>query len=505
MSTENRGEWGSRAGFILAAIGSAIGLGNIWRFPYTVSSNGGGAFLIPYLIALVTAGIPILILEFALGHKIRRSAPGVFGKLNRKWQMLGWAQVAISFSIAVYYVVIIGWAFYYLFLSFNLGWGEDPSTFLFASYLQTSDSPLHLGGISLKVVLPLLAVWAVNYTVLKMGVKNGIEKANKIFMPLLILALLLIVLRGVTLPGAADGLDYFFKPDFAKLSDPSVWVAAYGQVFFSLSICFAIMIAYSSYLPKKSDIVNNAFITGFGNCSFSLISGIGVFSILGYMAHTQGVAVKDVAAGGVGLAFVVFPKAINALTGFNAVVGIVFFISLLFAGFSSSMSIIEAVVSAVSDKFELSRTTALNYVVGLGALVSLLFATHAGVLILDIVDYFANNIAIVTVGLIEVILLAWCFDLKSVREYVNPISDYAIGKWWLFVIKFLTPVFLGYMVISNIISNIKKPYGGYDWTSILVYGLGEIAFVVIFAIIFTKKKGKKDFEELLENNITELK
>ncbi|MCS5421589.1 sodium-dependent transporter, partial [Psychrilyobacter sp. S5] len=228
---ENRGQWGSRSGFILAAIGSAIGLGNIWRFPYVAASNGGGAFLIPYLVALFTAGIPLLILEFAMGHKIRSSAPGVFAKLNKKYEAIGWFQTLIAFFITTYYVVIIAWSFSYLFFAFTGAWGTDPKAFLFGDYLKLGDAPstlgnlgASLGGLNLKVAVPLLLVWGINYGVLRMGVKNGLEKANKIFMPLLIIALLVIVVRGVTLPGAMAGLDYFFTPDFSKLTDPKVWL-----------------------------------------------------------------------------------------------------------------------------------------------------------------------------------------------------------------------------------------------------------------------------------------
>ncbi|MCS5423226.1 sodium-dependent transporter, partial [Psychrilyobacter sp. S5] len=221
---ESRGQWGSRSGFVLAAIGSAIGLGNIWRFPYVAASNGGGAFLIPYLVALFTAGIPILILEFAMGHKIRSSVPGVFAKLNRKYEALGWFQTFISFFIATYYVVIIGWSFSYLFFAFTGAWGTDTKAFLFGDYLQLTDSPMNLGGLNLKVAAPLILVWGINYTIIRLGVKNGLEKANKVFMPLLVVALLVIVVRGVTLPGAMAGLDYFFTPDFSKLTDPKVWL-----------------------------------------------------------------------------------------------------------------------------------------------------------------------------------------------------------------------------------------------------------------------------------------
>lgn len=494
MSAENRGEWGSRTGFILAAIGSAVGLGNIWRFPYTVASNGGGAFLIPYLVALLTAGIPILILEFSLGHKIRSSAPGIFAKVNKKLEAVGWFQTLIAFAITTYYVVIIAWSLSYIFFAFTGAWGSDPKGFLFGDYLKLTDSPMNLGGLNMKVVLPLLAIWGINYSVLKMGVKEGLEKANKIFMPILVVSLLVIVVRGVTLPGAMAGLDYFFKPDFSKLTDPRVWLAAYGQIFFSLSVCFAIMYAYSSYLPKDSDIVNNAFMTGLGNCSFSLISGIGVFSVLGYMAHTQGVSVAEVSSAGVGLAFVVFPQAISALPGMNGVLGAIFFMSLLFAGLSSSLSIMEAVVAAISDKFGISRDKALNRFTFTSGILSLVIATGGGLYVLDIVDYATNQYGIVIAGLAELIIFGWFFKTESIREYANELSDFPIGKWWIFCIR-ATSIILVVMLALKVVNEISNPYEGYSWLALGVYGLGAMLVITIVSFILSKRKGSKEFEK----------
>ena len=495
---ENRGQWGSRSGFILAAIGSAIGLGNIWRFPYVAASNGGGAFLIPYLIALFTAGIPILILEFAMGHKIRSSVPGVFAKLNRKYEALGWFQTFISFFIATYYVVIIGWSFSYLYFAFTGAWGIDTKAFLFGDYLQLTDSPMNLGGLNLKVTGPVLVVWAINYGVLRLGVKNGLEKANKIFMPLLVVSLLIIVVRGVTLPGATAGLNYFFTPDFSKLTDPKVWLAAYGQIFYSLSICFSIIIAYASYLPRKSDIVNNAFMTGLGNCSFSLISGIGVFSILGFMAQAQGVSVAEVSTAGVGLAFIVFPEAINQLPGMNGLIGAVFFITLIFAGLSSSMSIMESVVAAISDKFKMNRVQALNrFTLAAGAL-SLIVATKGGLYVLDIVDYATNQYGIVIAGILELVILGWVFNLESVRIYVNELSDFTVGKWWVWAIKG-TSFILVIMLVLKVKGEFAAPYGGYSLTALGVYGLGVMMIMTIGAFVLTKKKGSQEFEDKIYN------
>ncbi|WP_105615720.1 sodium-dependent transporter [Vallitalea okinawensis] len=497
-----RGQWGSRMGFILAAIGSAIGLGNIWRFPYVAASNGGGAFLIPYLFALLTAGIPILILEFSLGHKTKTSAPGVFGKINRKFETLGWFQTIISFAIMVYYVAIIAWAFNYFVFALQGGaWGTDTKAFFFGEFLNVTEGAFQLGGFNSAVLIPLVLVWLINYVILMAGVKGGIEKANKIFMPLLIICLLVIVIRGITLPGASAGLDYFFTPDFSALADPEVWINAYGQIFYSLSICFGVMMAYSSYLPKKTDIVNNAFITGFGNCSFSLLAGIAVFSVLGFMATSQGVGVEEVATGGIGLAFIVFPMAINALPGFNAAFGAIFFLCLIFAGVSSSMSIMETFVAGTADKFNASRKKVLTIATLVGFSISLLFVTGAGIFILDIVDHFINTYCIAIAGLLEIIFIAWFFNLEGIRKYANGLSDFTVARWWNFTLKFLTPVLLGTMFIYKTFIDLTVPYEGYGVSELMVFGVGTIIVTAIAAFIFKSIKGSQTYEANISKGV----
>src|SRR5699024_9272100 len=277
------------------------------------------------LFRSLTAGIPILIMEFTMGHKYRGSAPLTYRKMHKKSEWIGWWGVLVAFTISTYYSVIIAWAISYSIFSINLSWGEDTESFLFNDYLQNTVDVGQTGSLVPGVFIPLIIVWLLVLGILFRGVKKGIEIANRIFIPTLLVIFLIIVIRAVTLPGAIAGLESFFAPDFSKILSPNVWVAAYGQIFFSLSIAFAIMITYSSYLPKKSDITNNAFITGFGNSSFELLAGIGVFSVLGFMATQSGVAIDDVVAGGVGLAFVVFPKIINEFPAFSELFGFLFF------------------------------------------------------------------------------------------------------------------------------------------------------------------------------------
>jgi neurotransmitter:Na+ symporter, NSS family len=513
-----REQWGSRAGFIFAAVGSAIGLGNIWRFPYVVWDNGGGAFIVPYLFALLTAGIPVLVLEYSLGHRYRGSAPLTFRRLSsrrggrgdageggrqaaggrayageggrkaaggRGYEWLGWWQVAIAFVISTYYAVVLAWALAYTWFSVGQQWGDDPDGFLFDSYLQAAE-PGEVGGLVGGVAIPLVLIWAVVLGVLFLGVRRGIERANKIFIPVLVVVFLVLVVRAVSLPGAGGGLDALFTPDWSALTDSSVWVAAYGQIFFSLSIGFAIMITYSSYLSRRSDLTNNGFIAGFGNASFELLAGLGVFAAIGFMAAQQGIGVDEVATEGVGLAFVVFPEIINTLPALHTLTGVLFFGSLVIAGVSSLISVSQTYIAGAQEKLGLSRGAAVGLVGGAAALLSLLYATNGGLFFLDAADHFINNFGIALAGLVQVIVVVWIARrLRDLRDHANEISDIRLGGWWTITLSVITPVLLGWMAIDNFVTVLTEGYEDYPTAFLLTAGWGVAAAALIVGVLLS--------------------
>ncbi|MCL6270349.1 sodium-dependent transporter [Sansalvadorimonas sp. 2012CJ34-2] len=484
-----REQWGSRAGFILAAVGSAIGLGNIWRFPYMAYENGGGAFLVPYLFAMLAAGIPFMILEFTLGHKHRGSAPRTLAALMPKLEILGWFQVMIASVIAVYYVAVIGWAISYFGLSFSQGWGTDANAYFFSEYLQLGEnSPLNLGSLQSHIVIPVMIAWAISFLALFTGVKGGIERFGKIMMPVLFIMVVGLTLRVLFLPGAVDGVHWLFEPDFSALTNPKVWSAAFGQIFFSISVGFAIMIAYSSYLPEKSDINNNAFMTVLINCGFSMLAGVMIFAVLGYMAAEQGKPIQEVVSGGVGLAFVTIPTAINLLP-LPWLLGPLFFGALVVAGVSSHISIMEAIASAIMDRSGWSRKKTASVVCGGGAAISLLFATNGGLLLLDVVDYFINNIAILGSCFVELAVIGWLLKPVELRDYANVRSDFTIGSWWENSIRFICSTFLAVLVGNNIITALTENYGGYSDNAILICGWGLLAVLLLISVAMTRGSG----------------
>lgn len=490
-----RDQWSNKLGFLLAAIGSAVGLGNLWRFPYVAATNGGGAFLLPYLFAIITAGIPILILEYTMGKTYRASAPVAWARINKRFEWVGWFQVMVAFVIGTYYFAIIVWVLSYVGFSFTEAWGEDPTGF-FLEYLGVTDSALNFGGIQTNLILPFLFVWAAIAWIMYKGISKGIEIICRICLPVLVILIFILVIRGITLPGAVDGLEYMFKPEWSALKDPSVWVAAYGQIFYSLSIGFAIMLAYSSYLPKDTDVVNSAFITATANHGFELFAGIGVFSIMGFMALQQGVAVEEISGQGIGLAFMTFPAAISTLPALNGLFGVCFFGALLTAGITSMVSILQAVVSGFHDKFEIEHKKAVTIVLVPTFVLSVLFITGAGMNILDIVDAFINNIGVATGGVIEVILITRFFNPEKLRREANEFSNFSIGKWWIYSLRIVTTIVLGVMLFLNTKDFIYNGYGNYPSADVNVFGWGCILFVVILADFITTLRGKEGYADL---------
>ncbi|EGK07828.1 NSS family amino acid:sodium (Na+) symporter [Desmospora sp. 8437] len=484
---ETREQWSNRAGFLFAAVGSAIGLGNIWRYPYIAYENGGGAFLVPYFIALLTAGIPILLLEYSLGHRYRGSAPQVFRKISKKWEWLGWWQSFVAFVIVSFYMVIIGWSLNYSYYSIGTQWGEDTEAFFFEKFLGLSGSFWEMGGLQWKVLLPVCLVWLITFIVMHMGVRKGIERVSRILMPILILMMVVITIRAVTLPGAGEGLNVLLTPDFSSLTEPGVWVAAYGQVFFSLSIGFAIMMTYASYLPEKSDLSNSGLIAAFANSGFEFLAALGVFGALGFLAASQGVDVNSVVNAGVGLAFVVFPQIINQFPGLNSLFGVLFFGSLLFAGFTSAISILEPVIASVKEKFNLSRRAAVNWVCGLAFLLSLLYTTHGGLRYLDTVDHFINQYGVALAGLVEVVLIAWFIrKLSEMRTHINEISDIRIGNWWNLCLMVITPVMVIVMTGFSLFQEWLKPYEDYPLNGLALLGWGSVVLTLMVAFVFQR-------------------
>ncbi|GGH45374.1 sodium-dependent transporter [Microbacterium album] len=489
-----REQWTGQVGFILAAIGSAVGLGNIWRFPGVAYENGGGAFLIPYLVALLTAGIPILLLDYAIGHRFRGSAPLALRRAaGRVGEGIGWFQVMICMFIAVYYTVVLAWAISYFVYSFDLRWGDDPTGFFVGDFLRAADEPFTLEFVP-AVLIPLLLMWVVALVVLGAGVVRGVQRANVVFIPLLVIGFLVLVVRALFLPGAVEGLNAFFTPDFSALADPGVWIAAYSQIFFSLSIAFGIMITYASYRRRRSNLSTPGLVVAFGNSSFELLAGIGVFATLGFFAFQQGVGIDDLESlTGVGLSFMTFPAIVAEMPG-GAWFGALFFGALALAGLTSLLSILEVIVSAVRDKFGLTRAQAAYGLGGALAVVSvLLFGTTSGLTALDTIDNWANNVGIVASAIATIVVVMWVRRAGAeLSGHVSALSTFKVGRTWRLLVALLAPVVLGYILIAKIVELIANGYEGYPALYLGIVGWGSVLVMVLGAIVLTSARWRHD-------------
>ena len=479
-----RDSWSGQTGFLLAAIGSAIGLGNIWRFPGVSYSNGGGAFLVPYLVALIFVGIPMLWLDYAVGHKFRGSPPWALRKIIGGGEFIGWFQTFVCFVIMVYYGAVLAWGVQYTIYSVNAAWGDDPTSFFTDSFLQVVPGDTFSWAPAWSVMIPLALVWILVLFVIGRGLSKGVEAANKIFLPLLVILFLALVVRALFLPGAVEGLNAFFTPNWGALVDPKVWLAAFAQIFYSLSVGFGIMLTYASYLQRRrSNLVGTGLVAGFANSSFELFAGIGVFATLGFMAHTQHVGISEMKITGPSLSFITFPTVISQMPG-GALFGVLFFASFAMAGLTSFISIIQVVAAGVGEKLDLTPKKA-SLVVGVPAAVLsfVLFATSSGLPDLDVVDAFINNIGVVVSAIIMCVVVAWLLRrTKLLQDHLNAVSESRmIGLWWRVLVGAVVPVLLGYMFIQTLWTYLSEGYESEAYSSgfVMVFGWGMLLVVAL--------------------------
>lgn len=490
-----RERWTWRGAFVVAAIGSAVGLGNMWRFPYVVYSNGGGAFLIPYLVAILTAGIPLMMLEFTLGSRFSGAAPLAMKRVKPSFEFVGWWAVLAGFAIITYYAAILAWGLRYLWGALTLEWGADAGTYLYDKVLQImpvleAGAYGSLFGLSTSLIIPFILGWLAIFFIVFSGVK-GLGRVVMITMPLPFILILILMVRGITLPGAVDGLNFYLASDFSQLANAQVWLAAYGQVFFSLSLAMGIMIAYASYLPKGADISNNAFMTSLGDALTAFLAGIVVFSTTGYVAYRLGVPVNEAIASGPGLAFVAYPEAISMMPVAPVLFGVIFFITIFTLGLDSAFSLTESVVAAIMDKFSLGRKLTAVIVSGAAFLIGLVFISRGGLLWLDQVDYFVNSFGLVLVGLLTCLVVGWGYGADKIRGFINETSEIKVGVWFDICIKFITPIILIVLLTLNLIDRFKEPYEGYPAFMQIFGGWGFIAVLIILGFVLMKIKGRE--------------
>ena len=504
-----REKWSSRTTFILAAVGSAVGLGNAWRFPGLAAKHGGGAFLLVYLAAMLVIGIPLLAVEIAIGRKIRSGAAGSMRAINKKAEGIGWIAVSNGFFISIYYAVVFAWVILMFFLSYKFAGfttgNPDDAAGLWASTIKTTGTTEGITTIAWPVVACLLVAWLAVWWCIRKGT-DSVNKVVKYTVSLPVICMVILAIRGLTLPGAMEGLQKFFIPDWSSFGDSTLWVDAIGQVFYSLSVAMAIMFAYGSFLDDSNNIAVDTMIIAFSDLLISVLAGIVMFSTM------AGVGMLDqMSSSGIATAFIIYPQAIVRLTGIpwiNAAFAYVFYFCLITLAIDSEFSIVEGVSTAISDKFNLNRSRTTLTLCLIGLVGGLVFVTGAGLAYLDIVDNFINSYTLVLTGALEALAIGWMFKTSKALDEINRNTKGFKLPGWLFYasIKFIAPVVLLGLFAWNIVSLVKGGgiYGasdGYSLASNVIGGwvimfISLISGVIIKIAASGRKKAGKEVQEV---------
>lgn len=460
----------SQFSFILSALAGAVGLGNIWGFPTEMYANGGAAFLIPFFIAILICGLPILILEINIGNKWRKSHIKIFDEFaGRSGRFFGWLQSTVVWIMSSFYAILVAWTLASLIMSFVPSWLNEKDFFtnkILGMDKNEVTSFSDLGNISWYILLAYLVVWIVVIGIVSMGVVNGIAKANKIFVPGLFVMLIFIAIYSITLPGAGDGLQKLFEPKLSKLADIKTWTSAFRTGFFTLSICTAAIIIFSSYAPKDQDNTNQAFIIIAGDSLVGILAAITVFAGIGNVAATQNLEFDKVfGAGDKSLVFSVFPEIFARINNFSFGLGnfiaIIFFLTIFFAGISSLIMGLEAATSPIHIDLKIKRWKAIILVATTSALAGSILVFQNSTLLIDGIATWVAGLWQLLIGLIEII--GTCFIWKKANiicENNNKNSWIKLKKGFKITIYILTPAVLifsiimaFYVFINNSISN----------------------------------------------------
>ena len=444
MEMKDRSSFNSKIGFVLASAASAVGLGNLWRFPYLAAQHGGGSFLLVYIILSLTFGFTLMTAEVALGRKTGLAAIGAYKKLSKKFAFQGVLSMIVPMIVLPYYAVINGWVLKY-FVAFISGSSEEAAADgYFNSFISETGEPLAW----FLVCLLLSAV------IVSLGVTNGIEKTGKILMPILLALMVVVVAFVLTRPGAVEGLKYYLIPDMKRLSFKT-FLAALGQLFFSLSLAMGIMISYGSYMNKKQNIERSVRHVEFFDTSVAILAGLMIIPAV--FTFSNG---GETLAAGPSLMFVTLPKVFASMhTGM--IVGTIFFLMVFFAALTSTISLMEAVVSNLIDAFHWKRRVAvlvtIAYCAVFGGLASLGYGPLSGVTIfgmkiLDFMDFFSNSLLMPIVAIITCIFVGFVIKPQAIIEEVESEGTVFRGKkLFSFIIKFIAPVFMILILITSIL------------------------------------------------------
>ncbi|MGQ7870012.1 sodium-dependent transporter [Sunxiuqinia sp. sy24] len=441
-----RDSFGSKFGVIAATAGSAIGLGNIWRFPYVVGENGGGAFLIIYLGFVLAIGLPVMLSEFIIGRSSQRNAFGAFKSLapGKPWYLVGVMGVVAAFMILSFYTAVAGWTLEYIYQSFTNGFAEKSSeelTRMFTDFRSDSWRPL----LWFFVFMGLTAL------VIIAGVKNGIEKYTKILMPVLLLILVVLCIRSITLEGAVGGLEFLFKPDFSKITARTV-LEALGQAFFSLSIGMGTLITYSSYINKKETLGSISFSVAIADTLIAILAGVAIFPAVFAFGIEPG--------SGEGLVYITLPNIFQQMAG-GYIFSILFFLLLGVAALTSTISVLEVIVAYFVEELKLTRKKATWLATSSVSVIGIMCTLSWGAMkdvalfgmnVFSLLDFISANVLLPLGGLLIVVFVAWFLGKEKAKAELSNVGRLKVVYFpaFMLIIKFVAPIAIALVFLQQI-------------------------------------------------------
>eukprot|EP00794_Sanderia_malayensis_P019884 gene19884-21825_t len=519
-----REKWGRKIEFVFSCVGFAVGYGNFWRFPFKCFKNGGGAFLIPFVICLLLAGIPLFFLELSVGQFTQGGAVTAWEKLCPLLTGLGYSMMLVSFFLSIYYNVILAWSCYYFVYSFfpdipwtgcNHEWnskdchdpfskstgnnvslsnsslnsnssiGQSPSReFFINNVLQLSSGIEEVGSVNWKLALALLFAWIMVYFCIWKGIRTT-GKVVYVTATLPYVMLFVFFVNGLMLEGSTNGIMYYISPKWEKLAEPSVWIDAASQVFFSITIGLGVMLTFASYNPVHNNVYRDAMIIAFSDALTSIFSGFVVFSILGYMAHIQGKDITDptIATDGPGLVFIVYPAALATMPQPH-VWGVIFFLMLITLGLDSQFGQVELVCACIIEKYPKKLAKYKELVVlavcSVMFLLGITCVTEGGMYVFHLLDSYTAGLSVLFVGIVEVFVVGWIYGAGRLKSNIEFMVDGSISHIWVILWKFITPFLCIAIFIFSLVQ--YKPLT-YEKTYVYPVWADALGWLMVFGII----------------------
>ncbi|XP_034470661.1 sodium- and chloride-dependent GABA transporter 2-like [Hippoglossus hippoglossus] len=497
-----RGQWANKTEFFLAVVGEIIGLGNVWRFPYLCFKNGGGVFLIPYVLFLVTCGIPIFFLELSLGQLTGQGSITCWRKICPILEGLGYGGQVLMLYTVMYYIVILAWGVFYLFSSFNseLPWASCNNTwntgecvdFLVNHSSNNSKSPNatspfgefwqrrvlglsggieEMGSVRWDLAGCLLLSWIVCYFCVWKGVKSS-GKVVYFTATFPYLMMIVLLIRGLTLPGAIDGIRFYLSPDLTHLANPQVWMDAASQVLFSYAVGTGCLTSLGSYNKYNNNCYKDAFALCLLNSATSLVAGFAIFSVLGFMSYELGVDIATVAESGPGLAFIAYPRAV-AMMPLPQLWAACFFLMIVFLGVDSQFVYLECLVTSISDMYPSffltghRRKLLLLVICGMSLLIGLCMVTEGGLYVFQLFDYYAcTGIPFLLIATLETICIGWVYGADRYYNNIRDMIGYRPSLYMKYCWKFITPCLSASVLLFSLIKFTPLTYNNtyhYPW------------------------------------------